>query len=94
MRIRFAKMQGQGNDFVVIDGVRQRVDLSAERVRALADRHFGVGFDQEDERGKGGLGLINMKERSHIAGGKLTVTSSLGEGTSVVFNLPVAKANA
>lgn len=46
MRIRFSKMQGQGNDFVVIDGVRQSVSLDRERVRALADRHFGVGFDQ------------------------------------------------
>jgi diaminopimelate epimerase len=44
--LRFSKMQGQGNDFVVIDGVRQAVTLSRERVKALADRHFGVGFDQ------------------------------------------------
>jgi len=46
MRIRFAKMQGQGNDFVVIDGVSQAVALTPERIQALADRHFGVGFDQ------------------------------------------------
>ena len=46
MRIRFSKMQGQGNDFVVIDGVRQAVAITGERVKALADRHFGVGFDQ------------------------------------------------
>ena len=46
MRLRFAKMHGQGNDFVVIDGVRQRVSLSAAQVRALADRHFGIGSDQ------------------------------------------------
>jgi diaminopimelate epimerase len=46
MKLRFAKMHGQGNDFVVIDGVRQRVRLDAERVRRLADRHRGVGFDQ------------------------------------------------
>jgi len=46
MRIRFTKMQGQGNDFVVIDGVRQAVAITRERVKALADRHFGVGFDQ------------------------------------------------
>ncbi len=39
-------MQGQGNDFIVIDGVRQQVALTPERIRALADRHFGVGFDQ------------------------------------------------
>ena len=46
MRIRFAKMQGQGNDFVVLDGVRQRIALTPESVRALADRHFGIGCDQ------------------------------------------------
>jgi diaminopimelate epimerase len=46
MKLRFTKMHGQGNDFVVIDGVRQRVTLSADTVRALADRHFGIGCDQ------------------------------------------------
>src|SRR4051812_37915160 len=46
MRMRFAKMQGQGNDFVVVDGVRQPVRLTPETVRALGDRHLGVGFDQ------------------------------------------------
>ena len=44
--LRFTKMQGLGNDFVVIDGVRQTVSLSTAQVRALADRHFGVGCDQ------------------------------------------------
>jgi diaminopimelate epimerase len=46
MKLKFAKMQGQGNDFVVIDAVRQRVQLGAAQVRSLADRHFGVGCDQ------------------------------------------------
>lgn len=46
MHLRFTKMHGLGNDFVVIDGVRQQVDLSAAQVRHLADRHFGVGCDQ------------------------------------------------
>ena len=46
MKLRFAKMHGQGNDFVVLDGVRQAVRLERERVRALADRHLGIGFDQ------------------------------------------------
>jgi diaminopimelate epimerase len=46
MRLRFTKMHGQGNDFVVIDGVRQEVSLTREQVRAIADRHFGVGCDQ------------------------------------------------
>lgn len=46
MTLKFTKMHGAGNDFVVIDGVRQSVALSPEQVRLLADRHFGVGCDQ------------------------------------------------
>jgi diaminopimelate epimerase len=46
MKLKFTKMHGQGNDFVVFDGVRQQVRLSREQVRAIADRHFGVGCDQ------------------------------------------------
>jgi len=44
--LKFTKMQGLCNDFVVLDGVRQRVALSPAQVRRLADRHFGVGCDQ------------------------------------------------
>jgi len=46
MTLRFTKMHGLGNDFVVLDGINQAVDLSPDRVRAIADRHFGVGCDQ------------------------------------------------
>ena len=46
MELRFTKMHGLGNDFVVIDGVRQRVALDAASTRFLADRRFGVGCDQ------------------------------------------------
>lgn len=46
MRIKFTKMHGLGNDFVVLDGVNQAISLSAEQYRFLADRHFGVGCDQ------------------------------------------------
>jgi diaminopimelate epimerase len=46
MRIRFTKMQGAGNDFVVIDGIAQRIALTQAQVRRLADRRFGVGADQ------------------------------------------------
>jgi diaminopimelate epimerase len=45
MRIRFTKMQGAGNDFVMLDGIGQALDLTPARVRALADRRFGVGAD-------------------------------------------------
>ena len=46
MRIRFTKMQGAGNDFVVLDETRGRLGLSPQQYRRLADRHFGVGADQ------------------------------------------------
>ncbi len=44
--IRFTKMHGLGNDFVVIDAVRQSLALDAAQVRRLCDRHFGIGCDQ------------------------------------------------
>ncbi|MDX1607094.1 MAG: diaminopimelate epimerase, partial [Candidatus Competibacterales bacterium] len=46
MSLRFTKMHGLGNDFVVVDGVRQAVAPDPEWVRRVADRHFGVGCDQ------------------------------------------------
>ena len=44
--IHFTKMQGLGNDFVVIDAVNQVFALTTENIRFMADRHFGIGFDQ------------------------------------------------
>ncbi|MBS1154398.1 MAG: diaminopimelate epimerase [Proteobacteria bacterium] len=46
MNLRFTKMHGLGNDFMVIDGVTQTVALDADLIARLGDRHFGVGFDQ------------------------------------------------
>jgi diaminopimelate epimerase len=46
MRIPFTKMQGAGNDFVVLDETRGRLGLTAAHYRFLGDRHFGVGADQ------------------------------------------------
>jgi diaminopimelate epimerase len=46
MKIRFTKMQGAGNDFVVLDETRGLLNLSQRQYRQLADRHFGVGADQ------------------------------------------------
>ncbi|MEO8312268.1 MAG: diaminopimelate epimerase [Caldimonas sp.] len=46
MRLRFTKMQGAGNDFVVLDATRATIDLAPEQLRRLADRRFGVGADQ------------------------------------------------
>ena len=46
MKLEFSKMHGLGNDFVVIDAISQSVDLGTGQVRALADRHTGIGCDQ------------------------------------------------
>lgn len=46
MHISFTKMQGIGNDFVVIDAYSQAIELTSDQIRQLADRHFGIGCDQ------------------------------------------------
>lgn len=46
MRVDFTKMQSLGNDFVVLDGVRQKISMTPDLSRHLADRHFGIGCDQ------------------------------------------------
>jgi len=56
MRLEFTKMQGAGNDFVVLEGVSRRVDVTPQLARRLADRHFGVGCDQ--------ILLVEKPERS------------------------------
>ncbi len=46
MKLKFTKMHGAGNDFVVIDAINQKIDFTPEQWKALADRRFGVGADQ------------------------------------------------
>jgi len=46
MNLNFTKMHGLGNDFVVLNGLEQAIELSADQMRLLADRRFGVGCDQ------------------------------------------------
>ncbi|MBX9895942.1 MAG: diaminopimelate epimerase [Nitrosomonas sp.] len=46
MKLKFTKMQGLGNDFVVLDGIHQSIHLDRQQLRFLADRHFGIGCDQ------------------------------------------------
>ncbi len=46
MRLKFTKMHGLGNDFVVLDATTTPVNLTASQLKFLADRHFGVGCDQ------------------------------------------------
>jgi diaminopimelate epimerase len=58
MKLRFTKMHGAGNDFVMLNGVTQRIDLTREQLRWLADRRFGVGADQ--------ILLVEPAEQSHL----------------------------
>ena len=46
MEIKFSKMHGLGNDFVVIDAINQSISLDREQVRFIANRRFGIGCDQ------------------------------------------------
>ena len=46
MKLKFTKMHGAGNDFVVIDAINQHIDFTPEQWKSLADRRFGVGADQ------------------------------------------------
>ncbi len=46
MKLKFTKMHGLGNDFMVIDQINQQFEPSAEQIRAWANRHTGIGFDQ------------------------------------------------
>ena len=57
MKLKFTKMHGAGNDFVVIDGINQKINFTTNQWRALADRRFGIGADQ-----------ILVVERPTIAG--------------------------
>ncbi|MDD5754384.1 MAG: diaminopimelate epimerase, partial [Methylococcales bacterium] len=44
--MKFTKMHGLGNDFVVVDAVNQRIALTPKKIRFMANRHTGIGFDQ------------------------------------------------
>jgi diaminopimelate epimerase len=46
MKLAFTKMEGAGNDFVVLDCTKDKFELKKKQIRELADRHFGVGCDQ------------------------------------------------
>lgn len=46
MKLPFSKMHGLGNDFVVIDGTRTAYPLTKSQIQQMADRHYGIGFDQ------------------------------------------------
>lgn len=72
-----------------------RVEISLTRKQSLAElavRDDGKGFDPEAARSGGGLGLISLRERLHLVGGRLAVISAPGRGTTIVAWAPLAEA--
>src|SRR5207237_1442711 len=80
----FRKMHGLGNDFVVLDGRARALDLSAAAVRAIADRHTGVGFDEMlilEKPRTGGDGFMAVRNADG------SVSASCGNGARCVARL-------
>ena len=76
-----SKHAGKTHVKVVLAGEKECLQLKVT--------DFGIGFDQEMEINMNGLGMISMQERARMAGGKLTVTSKLGEGTTILVDVPI-----
>jgi two-component system CheB/CheR fusion protein len=68
--------------------VKMMLSGDTDRLR-LKVMDFGIGFDQESEQQIATLGTISMRERARLAGGTLIVTSKLGEGTTVLLDVPI-----
>ena len=68
MGMRFHKMHGLGNDFVIVDGREQSVEITPELARAIADRHRGVGCDQFVLIGKSSQADVSMRIWNHDGG--------------------------
>jgi diaminopimelate epimerase len=69
MRLKFTKMHGAGNDFVVLDGTRTPVELTPAQVRRLSDRRFGVGADQILVVERSSAPGVDFRYRIYNAGG-------------------------
>ncbi len=73
--IQFSKMQGAGNDFMVIDAINQTIHLTAMQIQQLAHRQFGIGFDQ-----------LLLVEKSNIADFKYRIFNADGGEVSQCGN--------
>lgn len=71
-----AKHAGKTHVKVILSGKDDRLELRV--------MDFGIGFDQDAEGVRKGLGMISMQERARLAGGSLTIQSALGQGTTVI----------
>jgi two-component system, chemotaxis family, CheB/CheR fusion protein len=78
-----AKYAGKTHVKVVLAGQGDRLQLKV--------MDFGIGFDQEMATESPSLGIVSMQERARLVRGKLTITSKLGEGTTVTVDVPVVQ---
>ena len=75
MKLFFTKMQGAGNDFIVINGIEQPFQLTSKQIKTLAHRQFGIGFDQ-----------LLLVESSNIADFKYRIFNADGSEVSQCGN--------
>lgn len=75
MKLKFTKMQGIGNDFMVIDGISQKFYLTTQQIQQLAHRNFGIGFDQ-----------LLLVEKSEVADFKYRIFNADGSEVSQCGN--------
>ena len=87
MGMRFHKMHGLGNDFVIVDGREQEAKITPELARAIADRHRGVGCDQLILVGKSDKADVSMRIWNHDGG----EVQSCGNASRCVVALTGAK---
>lgn len=78
MRLKFTKMEGTGNDFVVINSLDNEFNLSAAQIKKFADRHYGIGFDQLLVVGRSDLPEADFSYRIFNADG--TEVNQCGNG--------------
>ena len=87
MGMRFHKMHGLGNDFVIVDGREQEAKITSELARAVADRHRGIGCDQLILVGKSDKADVSMRIWNHDGG----EVQSCGNASRCVVALTGAK---
>lgn len=87
--LKFTKMHGLGNDFAVFNGISQKLNLSTQMIQTLADRHFGIGFDQLLIIEPGQPGISNFHYRIFNADG--SESGQCGNGVRCVARFLIEK---
>ncbi|MES2204378.1 MAG: diaminopimelate epimerase [Pseudomonadota bacterium] len=87
--LKFTKMHGLGNDFAVFDAISQKIEFSTQVIQMLADRHFGIGFDQLLTIEPGQAGVSDFHYRIFNADG--SESGQCGNGVRCVARFLIEK---